>query len=305
MASEVSESPAERLAQAIRDVVGDTTRADDGQAQKKPNFADALFLFVAVLDVWLFLWLVPAEYLDSKQFERLEKIIPWLGTYVFALGYTWFSQQLLGLGKKKWFRLSLLGTLVFLILFLAPLWYLPVQVSPSDAELLIDDDPTVVTEEGGVWLDFRSHRLRLVSAGAAEEQGRQFEVTRAQLFSALWTRNSVFPMAQIYKVDVGFSDEAPSGCTVWVRKEDGEFDSDFLERYMRREKIAGLLIRSPGQRSQVLMRKTEGTIHLPFGIYTFTGKRLGTPSCVAQEKKLDLTLPPGNATTAVVLEGKP
>lgn len=272
-----------RLDEIIRQIVREEITNPSVPAVSEPlqpTLKDGIWLLVMVTNVALLLALVPDTILTNSKLGLFLKLVPWLGSSLFVLGYAWFRDGILDLTRRRIFKVLLLAALVILTpLAVSKLRIFRIHplIEPSTAKVLIDDKPVMTNSDDGINVSLQSHTITIMedsaddgeNADEKKQNKRKFQMSFREVFRA-WRDSSYRPRWPLI-YDVTVSDQKLVDL-IEIRKE-GDFDPDFWAQpapaYGGAEVIRGA---EPGL---LLFNWTGGdvSLRLPYGRYKLTARR--------------------------------
>jgi hypothetical protein len=279
--------PVNRLEDAIRQIVREElnspTKIESSEASR-PTWKDAFWLAIFVIDVGLLLWWIPGSLLKDEHLDFLTKLVPWLGSYLFVLGYSWFRERILVFSRTKLFK----GTLIALLVLLIPLYgsqmrlfHVSPRVEPKEETILKIDNETEKDPEN-IWQSLRRHDVTVTDSAGKNE--RKFVLGFGDIFRSLMDSSYRPRWPLLYEVLIATQDPEAE---VIIEKTDSEFDRDFVNQQVFSK--TGLPLKFAGDRKLTLhfiapenqVGDTD-TLRLPYGIYKMIARK---ESCGSIEKE--------------------
>jgi hypothetical protein len=192
-----------------------------------PSGRDALWLFITLLNIGLFLLLIPNSIVESKTLALLIKIAPLLGGVMIA-GYLWFAARFLAFLHSTSYKITqsvLLGVLLTLNASQLSIYPIYPRLEPPDAKLKVNG---VETKYNGrlVRLPISNH-LVVVSPPDETNQDvrqREFMVGYKDVFFSLFKGYNP-RWGLLYKVTL---DTQEPYVEIRVHKTDDAFDAGYL-----------------------------------------------------------------------------
>jgi hypothetical protein len=189
-----------------------------------PTRSDAVWLLLTLVNIGLFVFLVPADVLENKQLGFIIKSVSLIGAMgAFAAGLLWFKKFVTSLPERKWFRVTQIAALCVLIpLQVSQRSVVPLhpRVEPAGTKLEVDGEPRRY-DSGTVRVSIRNHRIRVSAASGGHP--REFPLSYTDVFAAIFKEYSP-RWTPLYEVTINTNSE---DVEVVIRKKDGEFDADF------------------------------------------------------------------------------
>jgi len=277
--------------------------AEAAKAPAKVSRADAFWFVLYVVNAGLLLWLVPDKLLKSDALDLLSgKVAPWIATSLFVTGYTWWRDEMLYIARSRWCQLSQIPLFVLLAFFEVPFVVVRAELSPPDAELIVDGNRADripahwhgASYEHELRLLFRPHQLEVKrpALSVATDTGNQsVELGWLDMFDAVASGRK-FAWSLAWPVTLSFP-VCPTSRIIVVR--DGAFDSNYLETWARSEAIRPVSQQAPyldikdwDGRSEVRAveiplpedKSVTTKIRIPAGKYRFVAVRSDAPEPV-------------------------
>jgi hypothetical protein len=243
----------------------------------QPNLKDGLWLLLIVTNVALLLALVPDNVLTNSKLGLLVKLVPWLGSYLFVLGYAWFRDGILELTRHIIFKVLMLGALVILgPLSVSKLRIFQVHplIEPSSAEVQVDGEPVAVDTKGEIRISLQRHTITISENSTDEGEKpntREFQMSFREAFRA-W-RESTYQPRWTLLYDVAVSDQKAVD-ELEIRKA-GDLDPDFWRN--PEPAYGGAAVTQGREPGMLLFKWTGGDVglRLPYGSYKLTARRQG------------------------------
>jgi hypothetical protein len=250
-----SNTPAEALADAVRIVVRDELHKPEPTAtDEKPTWRDARWLLILIANVVLIFDRIPEDV--RKDFEILDKVLPWVAGGAFVLGTTWYHDRFLALSRKTAFRYVMALALIPLALLHFRIIPIRPVIVPPEAHFLVDDKSQEGHFEGKerVWVTLEHHVFKVQPYDTdSKDPVRTVEWDGFRVLSSVFkSKNPRWALA--YKVSVVSDGEK---CRVHIKAKEGEeLDEDFFDP--RLEKQGDSLIFRPQMNSdEILLPKGE------------------------------------------------
>jgi hypothetical protein len=248
------------------------SQSDGGQATLKH-----VFLFVVVVaNVALLISLIPTEILGSQKLSSLLKVVSWLGSSVFVLGFKWLRDWILKLTEKVVFEVSqavLFLALVLLVFSQLQIFKLHVVIEPDDAEVQIDNGKPESVASGWIEVSLQPHEIIVTDKKPDDNEQpikRKFSLAFRDIFHA-W-RNPEFGIHLPLLYDVPI--EVQNGINeLEIRKNDRKFDPEFwnsppksnLGKEVKRGSESGFLV--------VSWKDHADSLRLPYGDYHIVARQ--------------------------------
>lgn len=175
----------DKLTEAVRELIRQELQSpQETQAAVEPRISDAGWLLLTIADLVLLLSLVPARWFESPLAGVLEKLVPWLCSGLFLVGYTWFRDRLLIFTRTRYFKIALLSVFPLLLVSYTPVFAIRFMVEPAaGASLLVDGKPA--NPSGKIWLHLRSYEISVRSAQSGAT-GRDLEIGPSDLWRGIF-----------------------------------------------------------------------------------------------------------------------
>lgn len=260
------------LEKAIRGIVREELKNPGKEsAALTPTALDAFWLFILLGNITFVLWFFSESQIASKRLDLLTKIVPWLGTSAFALGYTWARDQILALTRKRLFKIGQLMLFVLLSLSQLPILAIRPRIQPDDAQARIGDQKESRKNGDRVWLTLGTYGIRvdLLTRQLADSltTPADFELGYSDLLGGLWGRGSQPQWYLKYRTDIVTSGPR---IDITIDKTDSGYDRTFLSS--NPHTFAGLPVKVKDAHT-LQIRGSEGeagdihSLELPFGVY--------------------------------------
>ena len=255
-------SPADKLVESMRDLVREELQRPSlspAPAPKLPNWKDAFWLAIFIADVVLLFSWFPEE--AKGPLEFLGKFLPWLLGGLFVAANDWFRDRLLEISRARRLRAAQLTFLILGLTFGRIEIPITPSVNPAEAHLYIDGQMRASDQK--IWLTIRNHQVK-VSEGLDPSdvlaKDREFRLSWWQILSAPFHNGRRQEWSLVYSLSV----MTPKICAVTITKQDGAFDSEFLEAVhvekLRKRNENALEFQSFGP-------EKDNSIELPYGKY--------------------------------------
>jgi hypothetical protein len=244
-------------------------------ARQQDTRKDAVWFLISVLNVGLFLVVIPQSFLDSKWVEAVAKAAIWLGTYVFVFRSGWYRDWLLTIRARLWFKVAqlvLLMPLAVLAITLIPMFPIHPIVRPeTGATLKIGSESYGPENWGTLRVPFRSQTIVLTDTHGRE---RPFNLSYGEIFESLRGYRPQWSLT--YDVIISAVD---SDFDIFIVKTDGEFDRTF-PKDSPEHKLSG--VDKPARESANSVRfhwqkeyEGQAKIYLPYGNYELFARKTG------------------------------
>ena len=282
----------------------------------RPSGFDAFWLVLTIVNCALILWLLPDRVLKADWFDVLGgKIAPWLATSVFVAGYTWFAAEILAFTRSKAFRV--LQAVLFVPLFLleVPLVTLRAEITPPNAQLLVDG--VRVRRTHAEWRDdaylhdiqlvLRPHRFELRPPDyweAKRAAAQDIELGWRDMLGAVFKQRELH-WSIVWPVTLS----APCSISrvIVIRQNHDSFDNNYLATWGLDQQVWPVASTAPYQRltwddrgefhtlevevPRVKSANLSHTVRLPAGSYRFLALGPGLP-----DDAVDATVSPRQQT---------
>lgn len=273
-------SPLTQIDEALREIIREELgRTPTSTPEKRPHLGDAAWLVVIVTNLALLLALIPDSVLQSTKLGLIIKVIPWLGSYLFVLGYAWFSDQIIRFTRQPAFKV----TQIVMLVVLAGVSFSRLQVfdihpliEPQGAEVMVDGGLVTVDKDGSIAVSLKSHDITITDKSDKNQRGepneREFQLSFRDAFHA-W-RDSNYKPHWPLTYEIWFTAEKPIS-ELEIRKIDGNFDADFWakpsstasKRPLTRGRDVNVLLFAWEQNTRTV------AFDLPFGTYKVLAKK--------------------------------
>jgi hypothetical protein len=265
-------TPSEALAEAIRALVREELNrptpapAPTTTPEQRPTWRDGVWLLILVVNVVLFVALIPKEWWHSPELEMPGKILPWIGGGTFILGATWFREHLIAFTRSRALKMTMVCAIGPLVMLQVRFVSLRPRIDPLESHFYVDGTQQQQRFQGQtrIWLRLGGHKFRIQphdSGTAATERNIEWGWTR--LLGA-WVANRQPQWALVYPLTITDGD----GCKVHIRKSKPKevLDSDFFDE--RLKPVADSLEFEP--------KYTSDMVGLPAGTYEISAEKKGS-----------------------------
>ena len=260
------------LEKAIRGIVRDEMNYPPRETGiLTPKGSDAFWLFILLGNITFVLWFLSESQVASEKLDLLTKIVPWLGTSAFALGYTWARDKVLALTRHGLFKIGQL--LLFLVLFLSQLPILSIRpaILPQDALAKIADQKEPRKDGERIWLTLGTYKVKidLLTRQPADDltTSAEFELGYPDLLGSWWGKGGQPHWYLKYRSDIGTSG---ANTDITITKTDSSFDKSFLNSNLHTYENIPVNIKDANTLHIRGTEKVVGDLHsldLPFGVY--------------------------------------
>src|SRR5215469_11446153 len=258
----------EALVEAIRALVREELQKPLSPTIPKqpPTWQDVVWLLVLVLNVVLFVALIPERWLKDPALAMVGKVLPWLGGGTFVLGTTWFQDRLLALSRSRRFKIVMASVMAPLVLLQVRFIPLRPQIEPADSHFYVDGrlQEGYFHGDARIWVRLAGHKFEIApynKGGSAT--GRTIEWGWPKVVKAsMWSHQPKSGL--IYPVTITSDGK---GCKVHIRTLNAkeQFDTDFFDERLK-----------PTQDSLEFEPKfNSDEVKLPFGTYEVSLEKAG------------------------------
>lgn len=299
--------PFAKLESAIRELVREELKKGPQPVTQEPPLqpkpSDGFWLFISITNIAMFFWWIPEGLWNNNIIDTLLKLVPWLGSSLFVLGYTWCHKRILELSRHRYFKAVQLAFLsFFLLLGFTQLSIFPINplVEPEEAVLEINGKPYDKNQRKNIRLPIKNYKVLIKNdKQVASNEGpdvRQFYISYGDFIKTFWDSDYRPYFSPLY--DVILHTQEPL-TEVVIEKQGHDFDSDFLNN--PRASHIGAPVEVDGKRTLHFRwpspDDTAHTLRLPYGNYKWMIKNESCPYVIEQSFFVGKDIKPVKITT--------